>query len=98
MGVYLQVLLCCLYNREPLYVFMQKFRFARHITGETPRNSVLLTDAVKNYISASLLACKQCLLMLSSNGKAKGRVARVGVAKAEWPEARWLEAQWPEAS
>ena len=50
--------------------------------GETPRNSVLLVNAVKNYRSSSPLACEQSLLVLSSNGKATARVARAG-----WPEA-----------
>ena len=52
------------------------------VIGETPRNLVLLANAVKNYRSASLLACKQSLLVLSSNGRVKARVARARVAKA----------------
>ena len=58
-----------------------------YITGETPRNSVLLTDTVKNYRPVSLLPCKQSLLLLSSNrkGKAKVAMAKVGWQKAGWP-------------
>ena len=48
---------------------------------ETPRNPVLLIDSVKNYRTASLLVCKQSLLVLITNGKAKTRVAKAG-----WPE------------
>ena len=49
------------------------------------RNSQKLgssSEAVKNYRSVSLLVCKQSLLMLSSNGKAKARVASAGVVKS----------------
>ena len=46
------------------------------VMGENPRYLVLHTDKVENYRSASLLACKQTLLLLSSNRKAKARVAR----------------------
>ena len=52
----------------------QSFHFAQagaYVMGESPRNSVLLADAVKNYRSASVLVCKQSLLVLSSNGKVK---------------------------
>ena len=50
--------------------------------GETPRNSVALANTVKNYRSASLLACKPSLLRLSSNRKSKGRVARGWLTRA----------------
>ena len=44
------------------------------------KNSVLLENTVKNYRSASPLACRQSLLVLSSNGRAKARVTRARVA------------------
>ena len=44
-----------------------------NVTRET---LVLLADTVQNYRSASLLACKQSLLVLSSNGRAKAQVTR----------------------
>ena len=40
------------------------------------RKSVIFTNTVKNYRSVNSLACKQSLLMLSSNEKAKARVTR----------------------
>ena len=54
-----------------------------NVMGETPRNSVLLTDTVKNYRSVDLLPSKQSLLMLSSSRKAKAGVIRAGVAR-DW--------------
>ena len=42
-------------------------------------NLVLLANIVRNYRSASLLACKQSLLV---NGRAKARVCRATMAKA----------------
>ena len=42
---------------------------------------VLVANAVKNYRSASLIACKQSLFMPSSNRKAKARIARDLLAK-----------------
>ena len=51
------------------------------------RNLVLLANAVKNYRAARLLACRQSVLLLSSNGRAKARVER-----AWWPEAYWPRA------
>ena len=54
---------------------------------ETRSNWVLLTAVIKKYGSVRPQACKQSLLVLSSNGKVKERVLRAGVAKAEWPEA-----------
>ena len=67
------------------------------VTRKTPRNLVLLADIVKNYRSASLLMCKQSLLVLSSSGRAKARVARAGWPEAESPVPRWLERRWPGA-
>ena len=68
---------------------------------------MLLADAVKYDRSASVLACKQGLLMIHSHGreqallkwgrKSRARVARKGVARGRsgkspgWPEARWPE-------
>ena len=42
---------------------------------------VLFTDTVKNHRSASLLECKQSLLMLSSNVRDKARVGRGQLAR-----------------
>ena len=53
------------------------------VVGETPRNSVLLTNAVNNYRTVSLLVCKQSLLMVNSNRKAKARLARSRVARGQ---------------
>ena len=51
--------------------------------GENPRNSVLFANVLKNYRSTSLLACKQNLLVLCSNGRAKARVA-TGRVTSTW--------------
>ena len=51
---------------------------------------VLLSDVVKNYRSASLLACKQSLLV---SGRAKARVASTQVARS-WV-ARGMVARGP---
>ena len=45
-----------MYNRSP-------------VTGETPRNLVLLADTVKNYRSANLLVYKHGLLVICSHGR-----------------------------
>ena len=50
------------------------------LTGET----WFFLPTVKNYRSAHQLACRQSLLVLSSDGRAKARVARAG-----WPEHGW---------
>ena len=50
------------------------------VGAESPRNSLLLTQAGKHQRSASLLADKRSLLVLSSNRKAKARGAKSG-----WP-------------
>ena len=55
----------------------------QHVLWKKLRNLVLLAKAVKNYRSVSLLACKQSLLVLNSNGKAKARVAR-GQVTSTW--------------
>ena len=62
------------------------------VMGETSRNLVLLANVVKNYRSASLLSCKQGLLVIHSHRrewalprlrrKARARVARKGVVRA----------------
>ena len=66
------------------------------VAGELPRNLVLANIA-KNYRPASLLACRQTILVLSSNGKAKARAARAGWPEAGWSAPRWPEAGWPGA-
>ena len=47
-----------------------------NVTGETPRDLVLLVGTVKNYRSASLVVCRLSLLVPSANGKAKARMVR----------------------
>ena len=39
------------------------------VMGESPRNSVLPANAIKNYRSVSLLVCKQGLLVICSHGR-----------------------------
>ena len=53
--------------------------------GKTPRNLVLLTNAVKNYRSVSLLSGKQGLLVIWSQGR-QGALLRWGrKARARQP-------------
>ena len=76
---------------------------SRHhnINGAVTWKLSFFADSVKNYRSASLLACRQSLLVLSSNGRAKARVARAWVASTQMARGqvpRYPSPMWQERS
>ena len=58
----------------------------------TGRDLVLLANAVKNYRSANLLACKQGLLVIYSHGREQAGLVEVGMGKGIGLGQSWVRA------
>ena len=66
------------------------FCTCQSVTGKTPRHSVLLANAVKNHTSASLLVCRQSLLVIHSCGREQCPCLLSGDNRSQKPTKNWI--------